>query len=244
MVFFARVAHVYAMVPNIVAANDVLAAALLVLAALIIIALFSSRNRGRKKWRHWDRGTSGGGRPVTGDFSNRRIGGLDGKPDAAMQLNKVMAAEFWAQPLLNQSEARLFRELDRMVLRRNPGWQVMAQVSLGEILRCKDYEAYACINSKRVDLLLVDESCRPRHAIEYQGAGHYQSKAAARDAVKKEALRKAGIGYTEVVKGAMTPSELRLLVAKLVDEPADNKPKMHVTSAPKFPPASDPQIAD
>ena len=106
-----------------------------------------------------------------------------------------------------------------MVLSVNPDWQVMAQVSLGEILRSRDADAYACINSKRVDLLLVDETCRPRHAVEYQGNGHHQGTAAARDAVKKEALRRAGIGYHEVVRGEMTPSELRRLVEKLVDAP-------------------------
>ena len=40
--------------------------------------------------------------------------------------------------------------------------------------------------------------------------------AAARDAVKKEALRKAGIGYHEVVAGQTKPKELRRLVEKLV----------------------------
>ena len=79
-----------------------------------------------------------------------------------------------------------------------------------------DAEAHGCINSKRVDLLLVDADCRARHAIEYQGTGHQQGSAAARDAVKKEALRKAGIGYHEVVAGHTTPKELRLLVEKLV----------------------------
>ncbi|HRA93186.1 MAG TPA: DUF2726 domain-containing protein, partial [Aestuariivirga sp.] len=90
---------------------------------------------------------------------------------------------------------------------------------VGEILRCQDSAAYRCINSKRIDLLLVDEECNPRHALEYQGGGHYQGTAAARDAVKKEALRRAGIGYHEVVAGHTTPSELRRLVEKLVDRP-------------------------
>ena len=53
-----------------------------------------------------------------------------------------------------------------------------------------------------------------RHAIEYQGTGHHQGSAAARDAVKKEALRKAGIGYHEVVAGHTTPGELRALVER------------------------------
>jgi hypothetical protein len=54
------------------------------------------------------------------------------------------------------------------------------------------------------------------HTIEYQGSGTHQGTAAARDAVKKEALRKAGIGYHEVVAGHTTPSELRRLVEKFV----------------------------
>jgi hypothetical protein len=130
-----------------------------------------------------------------------------------------MGAIFTVQPLLNKREARVFRELDRIVISLNPEWQVMAQVSVGEILRCQDAEAYRCINSKRIDLLLVDGECHPRHAVEYQGGGHYQGTAAARDAVKKEALRRAGIGYHEVVAGHTTPSELRRLVEKLVDRP-------------------------
>jgi hypothetical protein len=130
-----------------------------------------------------------------------------------------MGADFTIQPLLNKSEARIFRELDRIVISCNPDWQVMAQVSLGEILRSKDADAYGCINSKRVDLLLMDEDCQPRHAIEYHGVAHHQSAAAARDAVKKEALRRAGIGYHEVLAGHTTPLELRRLVEKLVDKP-------------------------
>jgi hypothetical protein len=139
------------------------------------------------------------------------------KIDAADQLRTVMKAEFKAQPLLNKSEARLFRAVDRQVLEARPGWQVMAQVSLGEILKCEDKAAYACINSKRVDLLIVDEECRPIHAIEYQGGAHFKGAhaTAARDAVKKEALRRAGIGYVEVVAGD-TPAELRRVVERLV----------------------------
>ena len=138
-------------------------------------------------------------------------------PDAADQLRTVMKADFKAQPLLNKSEARLFKALDKMVIEMRPGWQVMAQVSLGEILRCEDKDAYLCINSKRVDLLIVDDECKPIHAIEYQGGGHFKGAhaTAARDAVKKEALRRAGIGYVEVVAGD-TPAELRRVVERLV----------------------------
>lgn len=135
---------------------------------------------------------------------------------ATDQLACVMAADFSARALLNRPETNLFKALDMAVIARNPGWQVMAQVSLGEFLSSPDKDAYGCVNSKRVDFALMDPDARVVHAIEYQGNGHHQGTAAARDAVKKEALRKAGIGYHEVVAGHTTAGELRRLVEKLV----------------------------
>ena len=135
---------------------------------------------------------------------------------AADQLKAVMKASFRPRPLLNKPEAQVFKALDRAVIARNPAWQVMAQVSLGEFLASEDRDAFGCINSKRVDFALMDADACVRHALEYQGSGHYQGSAAARDAVKKEALRKARVGYYEIVAGHTTPNELRRLVEKLV----------------------------
>jgi Protein of unknown function (DUF2726) len=196
------------------------------LAAGILIGWALERlmsERRRQAWRRanpsrWERNDNGGN-VLRGQWTAPPEATAPKHPDAADQLRIVMGASFTVQPLLNKSEARVFKELDRMVIGCNPGWQVMAQVSLGEILRCQDADAYRCINSKRVDLLLVDEDCQPRHAIEYQGTGHHQTAAAARDAVKKEALRRAGIGYHEVVAGHTMPSDLGRLVEKLVERP-------------------------
>lgn len=176
------------------------------------------RERNQWRWKKGKRGTVrlvASSQPPHGPSPNSQ-------PDAADQLRIVMSADFSIQPLLNKSETRVFKELDRMVLECDPSWQVMAQVSLGEILSSKNANAYRCVNSKRVDLLLVDGDCIPRHAIEYQGGGHHQGTAAARDAVKKEALRRAGIGYHEVVAGHTRPAELRQLVEKLVVGPASS----------------------
>ena len=138
---------------------------------------------------------------------------------ATDQLACVMGAKFSSRPLLNRPEANLFKALDAAVIARNPGWQVMAQVSLGEFISSTDKDAYGCVNSKRVDFALMDPDARVIDAIEYQGSGHHlEGGAAARDAVKKEALRKAGIGYHEVVAGHTTASELKRLVEKLVPE--------------------------
>jgi hypothetical protein len=195
--------------------------AVLFVGAIIGMAVeqFSSAKR-RQAWRErsrWRWKNKGRGAPLAaGSWLPTQDPMPSKQPDAADQLRIVMGANFSSQPLLNKSEARVFKELDRIVIACNATWQVMAQVSLGEILRCKDADAYRCINSKRVDLLLVDGDCQPRHAIEYQGWAHHQGTAAARDAVKKEALRRAGIGYHEVVAGETTPAELRRLVEKLV----------------------------
>ena len=141
---------------------------------------------------------------------------------AAKQLATVCAASFTSRALLNKSEAKVFETLDKAVIARNPGWQVMAQVSLGEFLASPDKDAFLAVNSKRVDFALMDANCRVVHALEYQGSGHHTgASAAARDAVKKEALRKAGIGYHEVVAGHTTPSELRALVERLVPSLAE-----------------------
>ena len=186
------------------------------------------RKRNRSRWTPM-MGMTKGKWPPRSDTPSPR------QPDATDQLRIVMGADFTVQPLLNKSEARVLKELENFVEACNPGWQVMAQVSLGEVLSSKDMTAFACINSKRVDLLLIDDHYRPRHAIEYQGWGHHQGTAAARDAVKKEALRRAGVGYHEVVAGQTTPSELRRLVEKLVARPTASL-GISAPSSPRSPP--------
>ena len=105
---------------------------------------------------------------------------------------------FEKRRLLSRSEALVLYAAERAINTADFGWRVMAQVSLGEVLFSPDARAYSAINSKRVDLLIISRSGDPIVAIEYQGHGHYQGTAAARDAVKKEALRKAGVRYIEV----------------------------------------------
>ncbi|MGD9472234.1 MAG: DUF2726 domain-containing protein [Novosphingobium sp.] len=172
----------------------------------------SAQDRARKR-AYWEQRN---GRKQGQQAARARDRASDPRDFAADQLKLVMKADFRSRALLNKSEGNVFRSLDRMVIARNPSWQVMAQVSVGEFIACDDKDAHAAINSKRVDFVLMDEKCRARHALEYQGNGHYQSSAAARDAVKKEALRKAGIGYHEIVAGHTTPGDLRDLVEKLV----------------------------
>ncbi len=155
----------------------------------------------RREWRakrgQWRMGGGGAPRPIA------TAGAPTATPvfDAAEQLRCVMAATFAKRPLLNRSETRVLAAAERAVHEIDAGWRVMAQVSLGEILASPDEAAYRAINSKRVDMLIITGAGEPLAAIEYQGKGHHQGSAAARDAVKKEALRRAGIDYIEIKAG-------------------------------------------
>ncbi|TFW15247.1 DUF2726 domain-containing protein [Brevundimonas intermedia] len=117
---------------------------------------------------------------------------------ATSQLDTVMGAAFQARPLMSRAEASVFYAAERAMKRLDIKGRVMAQVCLGEILRSPDDDAFHAINSKRVDILVISNSGWPLAAIEYQGEGHYQGTAYARDAVKKAALQRAGVAYLEV----------------------------------------------
>jgi len=159
-----------------------------------------ARDRNR---RLLDAIVSGGTKPV------------DATEFASQQLKTVMRASFRSRPLLNKPERRLLDVLDAALAEQSREFRVMGQVSLGEILASPDKDAFLAINAKRVDLLIVDADCTPVMAIEFQGTGHYLGEdAAARDAVKKEALRRAGIGYAEIKTGD-TPADVRNLIGRL-----------------------------
>ena len=116
---------------------------------------------------------------------------------AADQLKAVMTARFEPRPIMSRAEASVFQAAEHALKRLDINGRVMAQVCLGEVLRTPDEAAFRAINSKRVDILLISNAGLPLAAIEYQGQGHYQGTAHARDAIKKAALHRAGIAYIE-----------------------------------------------
>ncbi|HXF55975.1 MAG TPA: DUF2726 domain-containing protein, partial [Hyphomicrobiaceae bacterium] len=118
--------------------------------------------------------------------------------DVREQLRAVMLAPFERQRLLSTSEYRAFRLIEEEVAAGREGWRVFAQTSMGEMLRSPSRSAFRSINSKRIDILVVDAGGWPLLAVEFQHEGHDQGDAAGRDAVKREALRKAGVPYLEI----------------------------------------------
>jgi hypothetical protein len=206
------------MPPEIVALIDKPWLLLIVLAVGAVCGMVAERvgeqiNRAERR-RYWQR--KNGGRQSTNEAAQVKERKASPVEIAADQLRLVMEARFVARPLLNKSERRLLGVIDQALAEYSPGWRAMGQVSLGEVLSSPNQDAYFAVNSKRVDMLIVDADCRPLHAVEFQGRGHHTGRnTAARDAVKREALRRAGIGYVEVVSGD-TPAEVREMVRKLV----------------------------
>lgn len=138
------------------------------------------------------------------------------RTDAADQLRAVMSASFMTKKVMSGWEYKVYRATETEIGERREGHRVFAQTALGEVIVSRDRNAHSAINSKRVDILVIDRSGRPVLALEYQGAGHYQGDAAARDAVKKEALRKAGVAYREVFDH-MSGDDIRRLVREELD---------------------------
>lgn len=118
--------------------------------------------------------------------------------DATEQLRSVMLSRFTAKRVLSATEQRVMVAAEAAVAEAGLAWRVLPQVALGEVLSSPDEAGFRAINAKRTDLLIVSERSMPIAAIEYQGEGHWQGSAPARDAVKKEALRRAGVGYIEI----------------------------------------------
>jgi hypothetical protein len=134
--------------------------------------------------------------------------------DSSDQLRHIMRANFYKKKIMSKAEYRVFRIVEAEILTLRNGCRVLSQTSLGEIIGSDDEKAFASINSKRVDILIIGPYGDPLAVVEYQGGGHHQNSAAARDAIKKEAFRRAGVHFVEVDEGH-TPEEIAHLVRRL-----------------------------
>lgn len=147
-----------------------------------------------------------------------------GNPTA--QQEYVRRVEFAPRRLLNKPEYRILQIIEKVAREVGSGHRVMAQTSLGEVIkprsamRSDEELAFRSINSKRLDFLVIDRAGWPVLAVEYQGSGHNISdKAFMRDAVKKEAVRKARIRFLEITDGYDAADEERRIHSALQPRP-------------------------
>jgi hypothetical protein len=141
------------------------------------------------------------------------------------QLRSVTSASFTKKHLMNKEEVQVFYEIENILQyvkdKTQKKYRVMAQVAMGEIMASKDKEAFFAINSKRADFIIINSCGNPIVAVEYQGGGHYQGNAPIREAIKKEALRKAGIDCIEVKD--LNPEHIRILKEQILYEVGSGK---------------------
>ena len=130
------------------------------------------------------------------------------------QLDLVAKNEFKKRKLMNKEEYVLYKSLEKSLKASRADLLLFPQVSLGEIISSENKSAYFCINSKRADFVSISRFGDPLAVVEYQGGAHYQGNAIVRDAVKKEACRKAGIAYMEITPG-YSHDDLAVLINRL-----------------------------
>ncbi len=192
---------------NDISASDALA--ILAIAAIVAHALYlrlrprrrRRSRKGRDQFSHWE----GKAQPRPRPLPTSTPAPPDLR-DPAQQLHAIARVDFEPTPLLNRQEARLLPLLESIARDLRDGHRVMAQTSLGELIRPKPDSAteddrsaaFASINSERLDFAIIDRAGRLAVAVEYQGGGHHQGQAFMRDAVKREVIRRAGIPFIEV----------------------------------------------
>lgn len=146
-------------------------------------------------------------------FGSKKLAAAQ-KSDGVDKLRTVSDARFSAQRLMSDNEAIVLAEVGAIIAEIGQPWRVMAQVSLSRIITSTSFDAVGAIAGQHVALLIVDPDGVSIAAVEYQPLGQVRSEDAVRDAVKREALRRAGIAYIEV-RASDGPGDLRADITAL-----------------------------
>ena len=186
----------------------------LIFALVALIGLVSqnamfARYRRRKQSRGDNRDGSSCWSPDIREFDRDLNASHLGDPSAQMEF--VSRVDFEPRRLLYKSEYRVLLLLESIARQLGSGQRMMAQTNLDEVIGTgtrsrskKDQNlAFRSINSKRLAFLPIDRSGMLVLAEEYQGHGHDRNKAFMRDAVKREAIRKAESGFWRFLRSSI-----------------------------------------
>lgn len=134
-------------------------------------------------------------------------------------VQQVARAQFRARPLLNRSEAKLFRQVSIWLDENAAGLNVAPQVTYGAFMSTEARDDWFRMASKRADFVIFDDNGNVRLIIEYDGPGHYGASrrsvddAHGRDIQKNVAAASAGIPLLRIHKG-YTAAELSTVLAE------------------------------
>lgn len=124
------------------------------------------------------------------------------------QLYYANKINFRSAKLVNKEEYRILRILEQECAAKNDSIRVMAQTSMGAIIRTvsgrysaeQEAKGYAAVNSKRFDFVAFNRWGDPIFVVEYQGSGHAQGSFEFRDRLKRIVLAKAGVPLLEILQ--------------------------------------------
>lgn len=122
--------------------------------------------------------------------------------DPRQQLFIVEKSVYNRKRLINKEAFPVFATVEAFFAEQGGRYRVLPELCLGAVLECDSRDGFHCVNSKRLDVGVVDAYGFLVAAIEYHGSGHHlDGTAAMRDQVKRRALQKAGIELIEVYPG-------------------------------------------
>lgn len=179
---------------------------------LIAAAIFSSARTGRSKNRRlrW--------KPrVVSSHSSRATPITE--TDKVSALERARTRDFSRKNLFNKSEEKIFRLLRDEIGAYGTSLNLMAQVSLREMVNTDDKYVpgggWYALTDLRTDFAIIDNAGGVIAAIEFHGTGHNLGDAHRRDETKRLILEKAGIPLL-VVRHGETPSILKNRLAELL----------------------------
>lgn len=122
------------------------------------------------------------------------------KEKAEENLRLIRENRYRQKRVCNANERAAYIAALSVVLRREKKERVLAQVTLGEMLYHENSRVHGAVNSKRVDILVTDDSFNPLIAIEIDGSGHHLSNYShINDEGKMLALKSAGIPLLRIL---------------------------------------------
>lgn len=122
--------------------------------------------------------------------------------DYRQQLLIVEKTSYECKPITNFEARSTLKVVETFFAEYGGGYRVLPELAMGAVLGTKMDAGFHCINSKRLDVGVVDAQGFLVVAVEYHGTGHYtDADTPIRDLVKKRALQKVGIDLIEVYPG-------------------------------------------
>lgn len=89
------------------------------------------------------------------------------------QLRFVSTASFEKRKIMSKEAFNVFKTIENYFQSKNDGYRVIPEVCLGAVLSSENKQAHSSINSKRIDIGVIDRYGKLFLAVEYHGSGHY-----------------------------------------------------------------------